>query len=308
MVKKLESTKVQDEIYSKGRVPTVKIALLFVVILLFTVLSNLSISTKLTSMIDSGINSMRSCPIAHDGIEISWPIPTIIIKSPEISPKCFGRRSGKALSLRDIPISLGIPSVYPFGLKLHTEIKKKGSKTKVNIYPTVAIGKNIIRITDTQLTGDFISEIAGGDFLKGLITVESLIELVNGTPTDGDLLLKSKNLVIPSQNLNGLSLPELKVNNFQVKGTLSKSKLTIVSFLVGDEKSPLIANFKGTIRLNKYNMMNSRINLSGEVKFSQELITAFPIINMLTSGKENQGGFYKVRLTGKLSSPNPEIL
>ncbi|MCK5884132.1 MAG: hypothetical protein KAG61_10600 [Bacteriovoracaceae bacterium] len=308
MNKKIESTSVQDDVYQKGKLHLAKTILLFSTVLCITILSNLSISDKLISAVETGIGSLRGCPISYSGIEFSWFPPSLSIKSPELGATCFGGRQSNRLELRNTPISLSFPSVYPPGIKLHTQLWKKKSNTKINIYPTFAFGKTLLKITDTVVGHDLLTDIIGSEIIKGSLDIESIIEIVNGSPTAGDILIKSKNLNIPKQTISGLTIPELKINNLQLKGSLLKSKIKVISFLIGDETSPIVANFKGTIRLNKYNIKKSKLNLTGDIKFSQELLAAFPIINMLVIGKENQGGFYRVKLTGPLSSPKPQIL
>ena len=59
------------------------------------------------------------------------------------------------------------------------------------------------------------------------------------------------------------------------------SKLSFSSFSIGSSNSPIIAKIGGDIKIDQNNFMKSRLNLKGEVKFSDDFLDQ--IVNIPTS-------------------------
>ncbi len=308
MAKKADVTKLDDEIYSKSKVTGMKLIIAFIFFTIIFVISNLSLGQKALDQLEKSIQGTPSCPFTHKGLEISWFLPKILIKAPSLPSSCFNRFKGSPLKLETIPISFGIPSVYPPGLKLHSEIKPLRGKSKINIYPIIGFGTHFLKITETIIDEQLIAEITGKNLVEGIIETEANLQFDNSGLLAGDILLKSKNFQIKSQTIEGLTLPQLRLNHLQLKANLNKTKLNILSLISGDDQAPLYLGLSGNIRLNKYNMGSSKIELEGDIRFSPDLIAAFPAINLFLSGKESQGGLYRIQISGSLNSPIPRIL
>lgn len=308
MAKKADVTKLDDDIYSKSKMTGAKLIFAFIVFTIVFVISNLSLGHRVIQQLEKVVQGTPTCPLVHKGLEMSWLLPKLLIKTPSLPSSCFNRRKGSPLQLETIPISLGIPSVYPPGLKFHTEIKPLRGKSKINIYPIIGFGTYFVKITDTFIDEQFIAEIIGKNFIEGLIETEANLQLDNTGILAGDILLKSKNFQVRAQTIEGLSLPQLKLNNLQLKANLNKTRLNILSMILGDDQSPLYLGLSGNIRINKYNMGSSKIELEGDIRFSPEFISTFPAINLFLSGKESQGGLYRIQISGSLGSPIPRIM
>lgn len=308
MGKKADATKLDDEIYLTGKFSPFRLTIIFIILLLALIISNLSLGSKITAQLDLIIKGTPDCPFTHSGVEFSWFLPSIEIKNPSLPASCFNRRKGPALKLKTVPIYLNFPSVYPFGLKFHTEIKPAKGKSDINLYPIFGIKTHYLKITDTTIDDQLLAEIFGRSIFDGEIQVESNLQLDSTGPQAGDLLVKSKNLQIKSQSIEGLTIPQMRINNLQLKANLNKTKLSVISFILGDEQSPIYGSFTGNIRVNKYNFSSSKLELEGEIKFSPDFINAFPAINLFLSGKDSQGGLYRVQINGTVGAPMPRIL
>lgn len=308
MVKKIDASKLEESIYASTRLSKGKLIALFIFSLLIFVGINLSFTKRLTEQLEKVIKGTPQCPIIHKGIAIEWLLPKIVVKAPSLSASCFNRRKGGPLKLEDVAINLGIPSVYPPGIKLHGEIKPIRGKSRINLYPIIGLTSHFIKISNTVIDDQLLAEIFGKSIIEGMFEIESNLQVENSELANGDLLIKSKNLIIRSQNIQGLNLPQLRIGNFQVKANLNKTKLSIISLIIGDDQSPIYLSLSGNIRLNKYNVASSKLELAGDIRFSPDFITAFPAINLFLSGKESQGGMYRIEIGGSFNAPSPRIL
>ena len=123
--------------------------------------------------------------------------------------------------------------------------------------------------------------------------------------TELKLNLRSNNLVIPPQKVAGLTLYTLKLNDLLVQAMLEGKKLKIKDIILGDANSPIRANYKGHINLLKRNMLNSKMDLRGEIKFSDKFIEDYSLLKFVLTKFDKKDDFYQINLKGPLMRPIP---
>ncbi|WP_372653793.1 hypothetical protein [Halobacteriovorax sp.] len=307
MVKlKTHPSELPEEIYIQKKTFFFKVSVAAFLISLIAFMLNFPIGKIIKSNAEVAIASNAACPITYDEMKFEWFLPKVILTKPVINGRCYSNPSS-SLKLADLAISFQSPSFWPLGVKLHTKIKHKLSV--INIYPTVGLGGQVIKIEKSSISHKTLKEFLGPKSLNftGDIELESIVKLDGGKVSQSDFLITSTNLSIPSQNIEGFDLPNLPIGAFQLKGNLNaRNLIEIQDFQLGAANSPILAEAAGAIKLNTHNISNSTLDINGEVKFTADFLNKFAIINMLLSGKESTDkGFYKFKVGGKFSSPMP---
>jgi hypothetical protein len=142
--------------------------------------------------------------------------------------------------------------------------------------------------------------------MSGHVETSALTNIKNGKVNTSKFLLKSKDFVIPSQRLDSLDLPNMNIKNLMFKGTYDRSgKIKIESLVLGDDKSPIRATFKGDLWPNEFQFRLSRIDLTGEVIFSDSFLESFSIVKLFFSQFPQKDGYYQIKLGGTIGSPTP---
>ena len=132
------------------------------------------------------------------------------------------------------------------------------------------------------------------------------LTITKGAISNLELKARSKDFQIPSQNIQGFTTPNLRINEFFMEGaTENPPRLRIEKILLGDVNSPMRANFKGKIDLQDGNIAFSPLDLKGEVAFSDSFRQSLPLIDMIFQTFTQKDGFYQIKLGGTLGSPKP---
>jgi hypothetical protein len=310
MVKlKVQPNELPEEIYVQNKVTITKLIGGAVAVFFIAFFLNFPISTIIKSKITAAISSNRACPISYDDISLEWFMPKVIIKKPVISGVCFNNPSS-ALKLKNLKVALNSPSFSPVGLRFHTKIKHK--QTVLNVYPTLGVTRQAVRIEKSSISHETLRLLLGRKSIKfsGDFEIEALVKTNKGNLTEADVLISSTNLNLPPQNVGGLvDLPPMPIGQFQLKAKANaKNLLELNDVRLGDANSPIIASVEGNIKLNAHNMSNSNLDLLGEVKFSQTVLENFGILNaMLSSKTPSEKGFYKFKVSGRMASPIPSF-
>jgi CRISPR/Cas system endoribonuclease Cas6 (RAMP superfamily) len=310
MVKlKVQPNELPDDIYLQSKLNISKLILGAILIFIVAFFFNFPISKIIKSKLTAAITSNRACPISYEDIQFEWFMPKLIIKKPNIAGTCFNS-PGSSLKLQDLVVKLQSPSFWPLGLKFHTKIKHK--LTVLNLYPTIGMSRQVIKIEKSSVSHDTLREILGRKAFKfsGDFEINALVKVNQGNLTSGDILISSSNVNLPPQNVSGLiDLPAMPIGQFQFKSSINaKNLLELKEIRLGNANSPILANLEGNIKLNPHNSGNSNLDLLGEVKFSQTVLESFSILNAMLSGKQmTDKGFYKFKVKGRLSSPIPSF-
>jgi type II secretion system protein N len=300
MKNKIQYNEISNEVYGNKNIPYIKIVFISITLLIIGFVLNFPVNDIMTKQITKGLQTNSACPIIFDDLKITFFLPKVVLKKPIISGRCF-KQPGQSLKLNDVKLSFAGPSFSPIGIKFKTQIKS--GRTNINLFPTISLGGHLLRIDKTVIDSDLVNKLSGmSNLLRGTFNLTALINSSNESLQSGKLVLKSKNIIVPGQNIKGFDVPELNIGNFLLKANMKNSKTTeIIDFIIGNETSPIIATFKGTIKMNKYNFSFSEIDLIGEVKFSDKFMSDFSILNILLPSKKPIDGFYKMQLKGPLN-------
>lgn len=303
--KQISDNLLSDKIYTSSLLNWNYI-ILGIVFLFLGFAVNIPIKEKITDLVTSKLAENEACPIFSERVEVSDFLQTIKILGPIISGDCLGRQN--SLRIDQIVTNLSWPNLNPPGLSIH--IKLIDEKSTLNIYPTISYPKTLIAIDESSLEGEFLEKIMGGYLkIKGRFGIESSVEIENSDILEGKLSIASTNLEIPRQTISGFNTPTLLLRNFEIKGTIpEKNVIDFSNLTIGDKDSMIFTQMTGKLRLNRSNFQESKMELSGKIRFSKDFITSFPILNLLLSGKTpGPDGLYNLKLEGYLSSLKPSI-
>ncbi len=298
------STDESQDIYNINTKWKIKFAAIAVTALTIGVVLNFPLNNFIVTQVSKVIvQNQRSCPMTYDQIRFSLLLfPTLALDNLNIDGRCFGQQ-GNHLKLGNSEISFMGPHFIPFGARLHA--KTNLSKAQIPIRIGVGIGSTLIKIPETDLSGkDLINLFGGFRSFEGNIKTEVLLKISENKIQEGNMLLESSNFKIPAQNIMGLAITDLYfgVFAFKVKVT-SATNAEVENIVLGNERSPLFASIKGKINLIQPQLSYSSLDLAGQVRFSDEFIKQFPIINLLISGKKANNGIYAFSIKGSVGSP-----
>ncbi len=267
---------------------------------------NFSIDSKLDSLLDKHVKNNRQCPMDFSSFKIGMLFNSISFKDLEISQRCT--KKGE-LVFKSVSSSLGFPSISPIGPSLNTTIIDDHSKLELKSVHSFA--EHAFKLSSTKLDMKSIEPLIPNVDLQGVFTVDTNILTSTKRIKTMQLRIKSTNFRVPSQNIQGFELPNLDIKNISIKATMNNHRtVNIEEVILGDDKAPIKANISGKIDLDSRSPRSSKLDLLAEVKFSKEFIESFSILNLfLDPKKQDDKGYYKLQITGPLSSPGtPKLL
>lgn len=295
----------QLNIYSLKTKHVILILVLSFFAFILGLLMNFSAEEKISQNIEAALKSNGRCPMNYKSMSLSYIMPSLNFTDFEISSRCLGGQN--PFKLKSITSKLSIPSLSPFGPSFETTLKDQFSQIKID--SAHGFTGSLIKIESSKLAAKTLNPFLGKAKIEGQFTVNSNL-LVDYTPSlqELDLQIKSLNFSIPAQNIQNFEVPTLIIGPLSLKAQMKDGKkLNIIELILGNEISPIRANIKGDITLNQKNINLSQIDLIATVKFSQNFLESFSILNLfLDASKQDEDGFYKIKLTGtfnKLGSP-----
>lgn len=303
------SHELKDDIYLSGKISPLKLTIIGVLIFFFGFLINFPIKERLSGILTSTLTQNRNCPIYFDKLKLGFFFPKIKLLNPSISARCFGNSNGENLNLEKFTVSLGLPAIAPPGIKINAYALE--GKSKLKVITAISFGSQKIKIPKSTIEAKLLSKIMGNKLaMKGNIQIESLIQMSDGKPQNGSIKIKSTDLRLPTQNIQNFNLPNLNLGHFLLKGNLTKTgKFLVKDFILGNDKSPIIANITGSIQINQSYINGSTLDLKGKVKFSQSFQKDFPILNLLIGGKKtDKNGFLNFTIKGPMGKPKHRFL
>lgn len=264
--------------------------------------SNLEIKSSLLSGINSALSSNRACPASVDTID--WNILNLgaDLRNISFSPKC--PKNIKQIGLKEIRIGFRGPSFSPLGIKLKTIIetnRTQNLETYLSFGATsfkATIDSQMLNLSTLKSTANLPVDLSGDLMINGII---------NGRyqkVSSFDLALSSPRVGMPSQSIQGLSLPGLNFHdlNMVIKSNDGK-KIEIKQLKLGKKTDKIQLMAQGDLKLNKP-MTRSSLKFEGKFNLSSQIKEELPIINLLLTGKKKTQGFYQFSLTGNISKPN----
>lgn len=292
------------EIYSNIDFPYLKLTFLALGMFFIGVLFNFSLKKSIENKVMLALSSDPSCPIQYSDLNVGLFVPKIKLSKVSLPGSCFQSRGG-SIQLDSTIFSLSGPSFYPLGLKFDgvafgDRLDLKSTLSLGFPSPMFKLHKSII---DMQIINALISK---PNLLKGKIELEAQGKLQDFLVQEMNLVLKARQLSLPSQSISGLKLPTLNFGEAGGKFRLTdQNELNIDEFVLGNENSPIVGKLTGLVRLNQSNVQSSQLDLTALLKFAPEFVESFPILNFFLNKKEKtEDDFYKIQITGLLSSPN----
>lgn len=275
---------------------------LFFITFLFTFPFNRTITTA----VENAIFAQRACPISYSEMKLTWFAPGLTFENPVIGGACF-QKPGSDLALSAMRVSLAGPNFSPLGVRF--KVLATSESSQLEAYPAIGIGQQLVRITNTTIGEDILNTFTGMNLLVGTIKVDGLIELAQNQVSSAKFKLESQNLSTNVANIAGFMLPKLNLGAFILTAELDAAgKLLIDKLSLGSNDSTLAANFKGSLALNRYNILFSNADLAGEVRFSEDFFQAIPLVKLLLQGKQATDGFYRLEIKGPLGQTRPNFL
>jgi type II secretion system protein N len=295
--------------YSLGFLKSPKFIIVAAVIFTLTLLSNLTVKERLNSLIYSSLTGIPGCPIEFSDYRVEFFFPKIILDKVNIKKSCI-RSLSENLKIKELSLSFTGLSFSPFGPSFKVRTEVFSSKIEAAIVPSFS-SFAILLASDTSTKANIINL----DSLSSLIPNVKLAGDINITAAHIDmsyqkklndltLNITSKNFTIPAQTIILFKIEEQPINSFLLQITsTNKSKLKINKLILGDEKSPLIADFSGDLALNMRQPRSSKINIKGELSLSDKFLEKYAFIQMYMNQFDKKDKFYQIQVKGPLTRP-----
>lgn len=300
---RIPETDVVDEVYVMDKKTISFIVILTLAALFVATILNFPFSGGIKPIIAKQINKNRACPISYQSLDIGYFLPKVILDHPTISGRCF-KAPGKNISFDEAYFQITMPSFWPIGIK--TKLYAKSEDAILNIFPRIALGGHSIQVEDTVLKGSLINNFSPfPNLLKGDIQVQGNFDIQGKQIETGNFRLKSKNLLIPPQNISGFALPAIALRVLDFAGTITKKKMYVKALRLGDSKSAFQAEFKGDIALSLRNISFSTLNLQGKFRIDDSVLNTIGLLRIMLNGKKKKDNFYFLQLKGTMARPQP---
>ena len=264
------------------------------------------VGDKLKQLMNSQLKN-TNCNPDFNKISAEWFLPKLVVTDLVIPAGCLGR-AGDPVKLAFAKLNFHLINFSPVGIPFRLDTEVEGQP--LSLYFVQGLGKQLIRLKDQKLSLSKLQPVLGKGFkLAGNVTVDLSLLLENKAIRDMSLKAASKNLEIPSQSLQGFTIPALKLNELYLEAlTEVHPRVRVERLTIGDSDSPIRANFKGKIDLQDGAIPLSPMDLAGEVSFSESFKQTLPLIDMMFQSFTQKDGFYQIRLGGTLGAPKPSAL
>lgn len=300
-IKTVSENQLPDHYYEPPRLSRWGWIALGIVPLLLGLVINFPIKAKLEKLVKDGMEVLP-CQIEYSSLRWEFFLPKMVLENPSLPGTCLNNPR-KNLDLSFLQFKFRGPGIFPPGVKFLVSTQFK--KSEINVHHTLAFNKQIFKVEKTNLDLSDWSSQFNLPPIGGVVEVTSLVEVNKaGTITALDLLAKSKDLIVQSFSAHGLQIPMLPLGNFLIKASNFKaSKMDLTEIVLGNDKSPIMAQFKGSLNLNLEEVGASYLQIAGGVKFSEAFLKEFAILNLFLQKYHQKEGFYQMRIHGPLDNP-----
>lgn len=298
---KLSENKISEDIYKLKLLGTKRTLALFILSFSLFFCLNYPVRESFKSASEKFINSLPGRPLQYALMDISlFPFPTVTLKNVLVT-----RLFTIPLTLENLSFSVIRPSFYPPGLKLHLQIQDGPSM--INIHPAISPWFHKIKIEDTKISSALLSKLTQNKLnILGDLMIEALITVEGQKPTDGNIVITSNNLNIPSQKVSGFIVPALPIETVMISGDFNdKSQLILSQIQLGTPSSPVQIKGQGVITVNPNNTSLSKLAINLKLAFSASFLENFSIIKGLFPSGPDKEGLYNLKLQGTVGAPVP---
>lgn len=293
-----------DNISYKSKIKFIFYILIVFFLFVIAFMNFYPIGDKLKVFLKSNLKG-TGCNPDFDQIRMEWVLPKIVVSGLVLPASCLGR-TGDPLKFTHVTLNYQLINFAPFGLPFRLDTELNGQP--LTVYFVQGFGQRMIRMKDQTIALSRLQPLMGGNFkLAGNVTVDLNLSLNSSNFMKGlTLIAESKDLQIPSQNIQGFTAPNLKINTLRLEANSdTPPRINVDKLILGDADAPLRANFKGRIDLQDGAPAFSPLNLVGEVAFSESFKQSLPLIDMMFQSFTQKDGFYQIRLGGTLGAPKP---
>lgn len=292
-----------DQIQYKGKFKLILTSLIAPVLFILAFLSFYPVGDKLKSLMKSQL-AATGCNPDFKSIHMEWLLPKIVVTDLSLPAACLNRQ-GAPLEFNFLKINWQIINFSPFGIPFRIDTEFSGQP--LSVYFVQGIGKQMVRLKDQSLSLSRLQPLMGDTFkVEGNLLVDLNLLMADQNIQSLALKASSKDFQLPSQNIQGFTLQNLKLGDlFLEANSENPPRITVDRLIIGDPDSPIRANFRGTIDLMEGNAAFSPMDLAGEIAFSEGLKQSLPLVDMMFQSFTQKDGFYQVRLGGTLGAPKP---
>lgn len=292
-----------DEIRYKSKISFILFFLILPFLFFIGFASYFPMGEKVKALLKSNL-AATGCNADFNDIQMNWFLPKIVISEVSVPANCLGR-VGNPLEFEKITLNWNLINFSPIGLPFLLETEISGQN--ISIHYVVGINQQLIRMRDQELVLSRLQPVLGDAFkLAGKMTIDLNLLMSKNLIKSLALKAQSKSLQIPSQSIQGFTLPNLNLNDFYLEANSEgHPRINIDRLIIGEPESPIRANFQGNLSLEEGNIAFSPMDLSGEIAFSESFKETLPLIDMMFQSFNQKDGFYQVRLGGTLGAPKP---
>lgn len=305
--KRIQYNELNEEIYAPKYWTISKLIFIGTLLLVFGFLFNFSLEEKINKWLLATLSTNEACPIIFEKAELSYFLPKVIVKKPEILGSCFGQPNNK-LPLQDLKIAFFSPSFYPPGIKFHVSVRQ--GKTNINLYPIISPFTQYIDIENTKIDNEIfaVMSLDNKSVIAGILNIEGTLKFASGILEDGKLHISSKDFHLPAQNIKGFEITLLNLKHLDIRTHFTnKTTMQIDHIEIGQPGSPIELKLKGNLIINPSSFINSQLQLTGSLKLSNFILVNFAFIKLFLPA-ENTSGTYQVKINGPLGNmPPPKI-
>lgn len=262
------------------------------------------ISSVIENNVRKSLASIPGCSISYNSIGFEFFLPKLVVTDLELPSSCFGR-AGAPMFLEQTYLYIRGMSFSPLGpaFKLKTEIYENPIEAHLSVGVT---GSMKVSIDGDVFDLQKLSKLLPNNIkLDGKAKLNLLATAGSKGLEDLNVRIESTDFALPAQSIQAFALPRLSLNNLLLKATMPKpGKLSINEVILGDQDAPIRANFKGDISLNSTVPQLSKLNLKGEMAFSEKFLNQFSIINMFLGQFDKRDEFYQIQVQGTMGAPN----
>ncbi|MBL7666173.1 MAG: hypothetical protein JNM93_13640 [Bacteriovoracaceae bacterium] len=263
---------------------------------------------KFEQGIHAALENVPGCKISYGSLNLEFFLPKVIISNVNVPSYCF--KTSNDLYFEKINLNFTGMSFSPIGLS--TSLATQIEKDKIKSYQSIGLGRQVFKIEDQSISFNTISKLVSLPLtIDGDLIIGALAQFQNNQVDEALIRIKSKNLMIPAQTVLILGIPELAIGNVSLKAELmNPTQVKLEELIIGDERSPIRANFRGMIYPVQGHIPSSRIDLKGELAISEELMAdeKFALLKMFLSQFSQKDGFYQIKLGGTIGQPRTSSL
>lgn len=290
--------------YQFPKISKKKWTLLLVSVLVTSFWLNFPLEQKLENLIAAQIKNIPGCPIHYESLSFELFMPKIKINKVIVEGRCLS--SPNPLKINHLDLYFRGPSFSPMGP--HFKIMTKAYNTPLEAYLTLGLSGVTVNLQDQKVKLSNLSALTGQVAARGDIVINAFLTAGTSDLKELNLQIQSKNFKLPPQNIMGLQVPELNLNNLFLRAKKGeKNKIIIEKLLLGAEESPIKLISKGTIFLNINNPKMSQVNIPSEAYFSKEFLESFGLIKLYLDKFTKKDEYYQFVLKGSLLSPQPSV-